>query len=126
MRSLLCLALTCTLAATVARGDTAQQDLSPQVKTLVADWLKAQNDGSFAAYEKLYAKRFTGVRRSGPRTVKMDRAAWMKDRGRMFQKKMTVSIDGLKVRSAASLARVTFVQTWESGNYKDTGEKQLV
>jgi hypothetical protein len=122
MRSLLCIVLLCALT----HADTAQQDLSPQVKTLVGDWLKAQNDGNFAAYEKLYAKRFTGVRRSGPRTVKMDRAAWMKDRGRMFQKKMTVSIDGLKVRSAATLARVTFVQTWESGTYKDTGEKQLV
>jgi hypothetical protein len=67
--------LLCLVLAPVARADTAA-DMSPDVKTLLDAWLKAQNDGDFNAYEKLYAQRFTGIRRSGPRTVKMDRAGW--------------------------------------------------
>jgi hypothetical protein len=111
--------------ASVARADTAA-DMSPDVKTLLDAWLKAQNDGDFNAYEKLYAQRFTGIRRSGPRTVEMDRAGWMKDRGRMFRKKMTVTAADVKVKAARQMAQVVFTQTWESGTYKDTGPKQLV
>src|SRR5262249_27020631 len=68
----------------LARADTAGADLSPEVRALVDAWLAAQNRGDFAAYEKLYAQKFTGVRRSGTRTVSLDRAGWMRDRKRMF------------------------------------------
>jgi ketosteroid isomerase-like protein len=101
-------------------------DPTPEVRKVVDKWLDAQNRGDFAAYEQLYAARFTGVRRSGPRTVKMDRAGWLADRRRMFQKKMEVSIDKLAIAAAPSASRVTFVQTWASGSYKDVGDKQLV
>ena len=58
---------------------------------VVDGWLAAQNAGDLAAYDKLYAARFTGIRRSGPRTVRFDRAGWMRDRARMFGKPMTVA-----------------------------------
>ena len=37
---------------------------------VVDGWLAAQNAGDWAAYDKLYATKFTGIRRSGPRTVR--------------------------------------------------------
>src|SRR6476646_8105289 len=84
-------------ACTTTRGDTGAGDLAPEARTLVDAWLAAQNKGDFAAYEKLYAKKLTGVRRSGSRTVQLDRAGWMRDRQRMFQKPMKVSASELKV-----------------------------
>jgi hypothetical protein len=49
-----------------------------EARALFDDWLAAQNDGDFAAYQKLYGADFSGVRRSGPRTVALDRAGWLK------------------------------------------------
>ncbi|HEY7373578.1 MAG TPA: hypothetical protein VIF57_15565, partial [Polyangia bacterium] len=43
-------------AAPVAEGE---------VRGVVDHWLAAQNAGDFAAYEELFAARFTGLRRSG-------------------------------------------------------------
>jgi len=113
------------LVASPAFADTTS-DPTPEVKRLVDAWLAAQNRGDFAAYEQLYATRFTGVRRSGPRTVKLDRKGWLADRKRMFGKKMEVAVDKLAITAAPSASRVTFVQTWSSGSYKDVGDKQLV
>lgn len=97
-----------------------------QVRALVDAWLKAQNEGDFAAYEALYATRFTGTKRIGPRTFKYDRAGWVKDRGRMFKNKMHVSAEGLKVSASSKTAVVQFTQTWASGKFKDVGSKQLI
>ena len=96
------------------------------VRAAVDHWLAAQNAGDFAAYEKLYASRFTGVRRSGPRTARFDRAGWMRDRARMFAKPMTVGAADVKVHAAGSVALVTFTQTFSQGTFKDAGPKQLV
>jgi ketosteroid isomerase-like protein len=112
--------------AVAARADTGAGDLTPEVRALVDQWLAAQNGGDFAAYEKLYAKKFTGVRRSGARAVSLDRAGWMRDRQRMFAKPMKVVAADLRVAAAASSARVLFTQDWESGRYHDRGLKQLV
>ena len=97
-----------------ARADTGAGDLAPEVHALVDAWLAAQNNGDFAAYEKLYADKFTGVRRSGARTVSLDRAGWMRDRERMFQKPMKVSASDLRSPPRRPRARVTFVQEFES------------
>jgi hypothetical protein len=97
-----------------------------EVRAVVDKWLLAQNGGDFAAYDKLFAARFTGIRRSGPRTVRFDRAGWMRDRARMFKKPMTVGISEVKIRAGGVSARVTFTQTFAQGNYRDTGPKQLV
>jgi len=97
-----------------------------QVRELVEAWLAAQNSGDFKAYEKLYASRFTGVKRSGTYTRSFRRPDWLKDRAGMFSRKMTVSIDKLKVMVSDGAARVSFEQTWASGDYKDVGPKQMV
>lgn len=120
MRSLLVL----VACAGLAQGDTHVVD--PEVRALVDKWLAAQNGGDFAAYQQLYASRFTGVRRSGPRVVRFDRAGWMNDRQRMFGKKMVVGMEKLAVTSSPQAARATFVQSFEQGSYKDRGDKQLV
>src|SRR3954463_13399613 len=121
----LCL-LAALAACTAARADTGAGDLTPEARTLVDAWLAAQNKGDFAAYEELYAQKFTGVRRSGARMVSLDRAGWMSDRKRMFAKPMKVSASDLKVAGTPASARVTFAQEWESGTYHDRGPKQLV
>jgi hypothetical protein len=111
--------------ATVARADVAASDAA-EARALVDAWLKAQNAGDFAAYSALYATRFTGVRRSGPRTVRLDRAGWMKDRARMFAKPMVVAAENVKIAASPALSRAGFVQKWASGSYSDAGDKQLV
>jgi len=95
-------------------------------RAVVERWLAAQNQGDFAAYEKLFATRFTGIRRSGPRTARFDRAGWMRDRGRMFGKPMAVGIRDVRIRAGGALALVSFTQTFAQGNFKDEGPKQLV
>jgi hypothetical protein len=89
---------------------------------LVKEWLSAQNRGDFAGYQRLYAQQFTGIRRSGQKVVELDRAGWMKDRERMFKKPMIVSANQLTI----DWDKVQFVQTWQSGDYIDTGRKQMV
>ncbi len=93
---------------------------------LVDAWLAAQNGGDFAAYEALYARRFEGIKRAGPRTTRFDRAGWVADRARMFKKPMKVTADDRKVSAAGALAVVTFTQTWSSGKFEDRGPKQLL
>jgi ketosteroid isomerase-like protein len=117
MLPLLAALVTATAQAPLAAGDA---------RAVVDKWLAAQNAGDFAAYEKLFAARFTGIRRSGPRTVRFNRAGWMKDRARMFNKPMTVAIADIRIRTAGSSALVAFTQTFAQGNYKDAGPKQLV
>lgn len=99
-------------------------DLEASTGKLVDHWLEAQNKGDFATYQSLYGQRFTGIRRSGPRTVRLDRAGWMKDRARMFKSPMRVAATDRKIVAAGTV--VTFTQTWQSGTYKDVGPKQLV
>jgi hypothetical protein len=83
--------------AAAAHADTGAGDLGPEARALVDGWLAAQNQGDFAAYEKLYAKKMTGVRRSRSRAVSLDRAGWMKDRQRMFQKPMKVAASDVRI-----------------------------
>lgn len=121
----LALAVALALAAT-ARADTGAGDLMPEARAVVDKWLAAQNGGDFAAYEKLYARKFTGVRRSGAREVSLDRTGWMRDRQRMFQKPMKVAATDVRVAATPATARVLLTQEWESGSYHDRGPKQLV
>src|SRR5690606_40600880 len=60
-------------------------------------WLAAQNQGDFAAYQAMYAARFSGVRRSGAVTAAFDRAGWMKDRAGMFKRAMRVEVTGVTI-----------------------------
>lgn len=122
MRLRLVIVLVCALAATAAEAAVDR----PAVDRLLSSWLEAQNTGDFDAYAALYASRFYGVRRTGAVTRRFDRDGWLKDRKRMFRKKMTVQADDVRASLTAGSARVSFSQTWASGRYKDVGGKQLV
>src|SRR5262249_32884943 len=103
-----------------------EPDVRLETAELLDDWLKAQNQGSFADYERLYDRAFTGVRRSGAREARLDRRAWMEERRRMFEKKIVVKIEQPHVMTGTNSARVIFTQIWESGTYRDVGRKELV
>ena len=102
------------------------QILSTSARSLVKDWQRAQNEGDFKAYSRLYASRMTGVKRVGPRKFVYDRAGWLQDRERMFKKKMAVTLDDIEVMPSGRTVVVTMTQTWASGSFKDTGPKRLV
>jgi hypothetical protein len=115
----------------VAHADTAaEQPLSPSdketVHRLVERWSDAQNQGDFTLYSSFYAEPFSGVRRSGSRVVSFDRAGWLADRQRMFQKPMVVHAEHLRAVSVGTILRVRFTQNWSSGSYHDVGEKELL
>jgi ketosteroid isomerase-like protein len=97
-----------------------------RVEALVEAWLAAQNEGDFDAYQALYAERFQGVRRSGPRVVRLDRTGWLEDRGRMFARRMRVEVSDLRVVATPMVAQVDFTQRWASGRYEDIGPKRMV
>jgi hypothetical protein len=60
------IALGAVLYPAVPRADRLTGEASAYMARAVLErWLKAQNEGDFAAYEALYATRFTDIRRSG-------------------------------------------------------------
>jgi ketosteroid isomerase-like protein len=115
-------ALLLLLAVEAARADGTPPPAA-EARALIDRWVAAQNAGDFAAYQALYAAGFTGVRRSGSRTVNLDRAGWMKDRERMFKKKIQVA--ALEPEIATDGASATFTQTFESGTFRDKGRKRM-
>jgi len=96
------------------------------VRSLLDGWIDVQNRGDFTAYEKLYAERFTGIKRSGERTRSFGRHDWMQDRASMFKRPMRVTASGVQLTVTPSLARVSFEQTWSSAKYRDVGPKELL
>jgi hypothetical protein len=96
------------------------------VQAVIDGWLKAQNDGAFAEYEKLYATRMTGIKRVGLRTFRFDRKGWLKDRERMFKSKMTVGAADPKIELGSTTATVHFTQTFSQGKFKDEGPKEML
>ena len=97
-----------------------------EVQELLHIWLEAQNKGAFATYEPLYAKRLEGIRRSGSKTVRLDRKGWVKERKRMFKRSMKVEMSDIDIDIFTQSAIATFTQRWASGSYEDVGPKQLV
>jgi uncharacterized protein DUF4440 len=96
------------------------------VRSLLDAWLDAQNRGDFIAYERLYAERFTGIKRSGERTRNFGRSDWMSDRASMFKRPMRVTASAVSLTVAPRLARVFFEQSWSSAKYRDAGPKELL
>lgn len=106
---------------------TGGHAMEAQVKQLLDEWLASQNASAFERYEALYGARFEGVRRSGTQTARLDRKRWMKERAAMFKQKMIVAIKDVSISAKTSDgARVQFIQTWSSGDYRDEGPKQIV
>ncbi|MBL8603081.1 MAG: nuclear transport factor 2 family protein [Myxococcales bacterium] len=125
--------------AAAPQGDVTAPQVAPQVAPaavnevdpgavsgLLAQWLAAQNQGQFDAYQRLYAARFSGVRRSGPRVARYDRAGWLRDRETMFRTAMQVSARDVAVSTGPQGATVRFVQVFTQGRYHDEGPKELV
>lgn len=96
-----------------------------QVEALVASWVAAQNTGAFDAYAAFYADPFAGVRRTGKKTVRLDRAGWLADRKKMFARPMVVEADDVVIVPMVGRATVTFEQTWSSGKFRDVGPKVI-
>jgi hypothetical protein len=96
-----------------------------EVKSFLNDWLATQNTGSYSNYSAMYSERFTGIRRSGSHTYNLNRDAWLEDRKLMFKKKMTVNTKNPEIKLSGTTASVKFEQIWESGSYKDKGDKLL-
>lgn len=114
-------------AAPVAERKPAGRALqAAEVEGLLERWKSAQNQGDFAAYQALYARKMTGVKRVGARVFRFDRGGWMIDRGRMFKKKMEVAADEVKVAVAGPSATVRFQQTFKQRSFQDVGRKELV
>ena len=86
--------------------DAAGNKDEAEARALLDAWLAAQNQGRFDAYEKLYDASFEGIRRTGDKTVTLDRAKWMKDRKRMFGKKLHVEATDLNGSQRESDERV--------------------
>lgn len=113
-----------TPAATSVAG-VGEASTRAEAATLLAQWLKAQNEGDFAAYERSYAPELVGIKRAGTRETSFDREGWLKDRKRMFGEKMNVSAENVRVDVETIPATIDFVQTWQSGTFEDVGRKRL-
>lgn len=110
-----------------AAAEPAAAEPTPaEVQGLLDAWLRAQNTGDLAAYERLYAPRFTGVRRSGPRERRFDRAGWMADRQAMFRAAMVVAAQDVAVRTGPGVATVRFTQDFTQERFHDSGPKEMV
>ncbi len=96
------------------------------VRAVLDAWLRSQNSGNFSDYERLYAPRFTGVKRAGARTQRFDREAWLKDRRAMFESNFVVKADDVTVNVAGGTGIVTFTQSWMSPRFHDVGKKRLL
>lgn len=96
------------------------------VDALVVRWLTAQNAGDFEAYSSTYAERFTGIKLVGNRAKSFDREHWLGDKERIFEKSMRVERSEQTITMTPKRAIVHFTQTYESGEFKDVGRKQLV
>ena len=96
------------------------------VRTVVEQWLAAQNTGNFARYEGLYAERFNGTKRVGAVVRTYDRLGWIKDRQRMFTAPMQVTAADVVVTIEAGSAVVRLTQTFAQKAFKDSGSKELL
>lgn len=121
MKFIIILISSMLLATSSFAGDLSEQE----VLTFLKEWLSAQNSGSYSNYATMYSNSFTGIKRSGSSMSKLNHDAWLKDRKKMFNKKMVVEANNLEVNVSGTTATIKFEQTWESGTYKDKGSKLL-
>ncbi len=96
-----------------------------ELQALLAEWLRAQNAGDFASYEKLYSQKFTGKKLAGRRATEFGRAGWLADRKAMFERPFTVRANDVRVAAAPHGGFLRFEQTWSSSAYEDRGPKVL-
>jgi hypothetical protein len=97
-----------------------------RVRDLVDDWVAAQNDGDLAALKGLYAQRVEGIRRVGAQTWRLDRKAWLADRGKLLRRRIDVDIDDVRITTGTASARVELTQTVTAGKQREASRKRLV
>lgn len=97
-----------------------------ELRQLLSAWLAAQNNGQFEAYGALYASKFYGIKRAGPRESRFERVGWLNDRQKMFQKPMSVEARAPSFRASSASAELEFEQHWSSGKFADSGPKRLL
>ncbi|MDD9932532.1 MAG: nuclear transport factor 2 family protein [Myxococcales bacterium] len=98
-----------------------------RARALIARWVQAQNLRDFEAYAAVYAQRFVGIKRSGPRTRRFEsRKAWLADRRSMFRRALHVEVSGEAFHTNDRGVAVRFRQHFRSGSYQDVGRKQMV
>jgi len=98
----------------------------PAARAFLERWVSTQNQGDFDGYQALYAERFRGTKRSGPRVRHFDRAGWVSDRARMFKQTMHVDVSDVKIQAWSRAAEITFTQAWTSPTFSDVGPKRLL
>lgn len=97
----------------------------PAVKAAVDAWVRAQNQGDFASYERAYAERFTGIKRNGSRVFQADRKGWLADRKAMFARPLTVAAEDIQISGSPTFVRVRFTQDFRTPTFHDRGPKEL-
>lgn len=112
--------------AALPEAPSAVEPSTSEVQGVLDAWLRAQNASDLAAYDRLYAARFTGVRRSGPRVRRFDRAGWMADRQAMFRASMQVAMRDVAIHASPDVATVRFTQDFTQERFHDSGPKELV
>ena len=98
---------------------------SSAANDVISAWLQAQNQGDFAAYEKLYAPDFAGVKRVGTATLHFNQTSWLNDRKGMFLNSMVVTATAVEAEDKDGGLTVRFTQHWAAGTYADEGTKEL-
>jgi hypothetical protein len=114
------------LAAEAGEPKAAPTLETAALSAFLTRWVESQNRGDFPAYDALYASKFMGVKRAGPRTTRYEREGWLADRGRMFKKPMQVEALTPSIRAGVASAELEFTQRFASGSFADEGRKRLL
>jgi len=114
-----------TTPATAEVAAAKPAEPATPAQRFIARWAETQNQSDLAAYEALYSKDFFGIRRAGKKTKRFERDEWLKDRARMFTKRMRVEVADFEEAPTEQGDVVTFTQVWESGAFKDGGKKRI-
>lgn len=113
-------------APTSPAPPTATLNSEAAARAFVERWCAVQNQGDFEAYRQLYAERFRGTKRAGPRVRHFDHDAWLRDRARMFRQTMHVEASDVTVELWSHGTMVRFTQAWSSPTFADVGRKELL
>ena len=124
MRLAAALVIVCTAATAHADPPAPTKDAALAVVTA---WVKAQNDGDFAAYGALYDNAFVGIKRTNDGgSKKFTLASWKADRKKMFKVAQKVAAENPSVVIKDGKATVELTQRYQAGGYADHGDKELV
>jgi rRNA maturation protein Nop10 len=118
-----------TISNTLHQTKATEKRLSEtDIHQLVDEWTEAQNHLNYPRYAALYAKDFTGVKRTRDgRKRNLNRTGWLRDRRHMMQtaRGLEVSLSSRLVRLHGTWGEVSFEQYFRTQKYGDRGQKVL-